>query len=133
MAYLLDSDLVIDHLTNDPDAVRLVDHLAPLSLAMSVVSSMEAYQGIGRDPDAATNAAALQALVDIVPVLPFQIADAQRCAGIREALRQQNRRVNSRALDLMIAATAIEHGLILVTRNTRDDRDIPRLQLYGST
>ena len=100
---------------------------------MSVVSYMEAYQGIGRGPDASANAAALQALVDIVPVLPFAVAEARRCAGIREALRQQGRRVNSRALDLMIAATAIEHNLILVTRNTRDYRDIPGLQLHGST
>lgn len=120
MAYLLDSDIVIDHLTNNPDVVRVVDRLAPLGLTMSAVSYMEAYQGIGRGQDPATNAAAFQALVGIAPILPFSAAEARRCARIRDALRRQGRRINSRALDLMIAATAVEHGLTLVTRNTRD-------------
>jgi predicted nucleic acid-binding protein len=30
----------------------------------------------------------------------------------------------------VIAATAIEHGLALVTRNLKDFRDIPELLLY---
>ena len=107
MAYLLDSDIVIDHLANDPDAMRLVRRLVPYGLSMSAVSYMEAYQGIGRGPDPDATAAALRALIDTVRVLPFAIAEAQRCAGIREALRQRGRRVNSRSLDLMIAATAI--------------------------
>ncbi|HEV2109285.1 MAG TPA: hypothetical protein VGR16_13570 [Thermomicrobiales bacterium] len=41
------------------------------------------------------------------------------------------RSVDHRALDLFIAATAIEHGLSLVARNTRDYADIPGLVLYG--
>lgn len=44
MAHLLDSDIVIDHLVDDPTAVRLVELLAPSGLAMSAVSYMEAYQ-----------------------------------------------------------------------------------------
>ena len=133
MPHLLDSDLVIDHVANDPDAVRLVDQLAPGQLAMSVVSYMEAFQGVGRGPDPAAIAAALQVLLDVVPVLPFPIAEAQRCARLRETLRFRGRRLNSRALDLMVAATALEHRLNLVTRNTRDYRDIPGLRLHGST
>ena len=37
----------------------------------------------------------------------------RRCTGFREMLRVQGRRVNQRALDLMIAATALEHDLVL--------------------
>jgi predicted nucleic acid-binding protein len=32
-------------------------------------------------------------------------------------------------MDLMIAATAIEHGLTLATNNPADYRDIPNLQV----
>lgn len=67
-----------------------------------------------------------------MPVLPFSVAEARRCAGIRRTLRSQGRRVSTRALDLMIAATAIEHQLVLVTRNVRDYRDVPGLVLYAS-
>ena len=133
MPHLLDSDLIIDYLTNDPAATRLVAALAPTDLSMSVVSYMEAYQGIHRGPNAAANAATLTALVAIVPILPFAAAEAERCARLREALRGHGRRVHSRALDLMIAATALEHGLTLVTRNRRDYRDVPGLRLHPSS
>jgi predicted nucleic acid-binding protein len=36
--------------------------------------------------------------------------------------------VRQRALDLIIAATALEHDLTLVTRNREDFQDIPGLQ-----
>jgi predicted nucleic acid-binding protein len=42
---------------------------------------------------------------------------ARRCARLRETLRKQGKRVKPRALDFIIAATALEHGLTLVLRN----------------
>ena len=130
MPYLLDSDWVIDHLSNLRQAVQLVDRLAPAGLAMSVVSYMEAYQGIGRNADPAKADAALREFVDLVPILPFTPAVARRCGSVREELRNQGKRINSRALDLMVAATALEGNLTLVTCNKRDYRDIPGLTLY---
>jgi predicted nucleic acid-binding protein len=50
--------------------------------------------------------------------------------GFKSQLRSQNKRVKSRALDLIIAATALEDGLTLVTNNTDDFKDIPDLTLY---
>ncbi len=108
----------------------MIGQLAPAGLALSAVSYMEAYQGIGRGQDPAGDSAALQALVGIAPILPFSAVEARRCARIRESLRQQGRRIHSRALDLMIAATAIEHDRTLVTRNRHDYQDVPGLMLY---
>ena len=45
-------------------------------------------------------------------------------------LTKSNKRVNSRALDLIIAATALEYGLTLVTKNMEDFKDILDLTLY---
>ncbi len=45
-------------------------------------------------------------------------------------LAKQGKRVKPRALDLVIAATAFEHGLTLVTQNRDDYKDIPGLKLY---
>jgi predicted nucleic acid-binding protein len=36
-------------------------------------------------------------------------------------------------LDLLIAATALEHNLTLLTRNVRDFQHVPGLKLYQST
>jgi predicted nucleic acid-binding protein len=55
---------------------------------------------------------------------------AERCARLREALRTQSKRVNSRALDLIIAATALEYDLTLITENLKSFEDIPDLSLY---
>ena len=66
----------------------------------------------------------------IAPVLTLTIPIAERCARLRETLRLQGKRVNQRALDLIVAATALEHDLTLVPRNVADYRDIPGLNLY---
>ncbi len=130
MSYLLDSDWVIDHLANEPAATQLLAQLAPAGIAISVVTFMEALEGILRSPNPRQARAGFDAFLANVPVLPFSPAVAEHCAHVRESLRRQNRRVNSRALDLIVAATALEYGLTLVTRNTADYKDVPGLKLY---
>ncbi len=68
--------------------------------------------------------------LDAVPIFPLTLAVARRCAGLRERLRAQSKTLKPRALDLIIAATALEHDLTLVTRNRRDYNDISGLRLY---
>jgi predicted nucleic acid-binding protein len=130
MSYLIDSDWVIDQLAAEPAAVQLLAQLAPAGIAISVISLMEVLEGVLRSADPRQQRADLNTFLTNVPVLPFSEAVAERCAQVRDALRRQNRRVNSRAVDLMIAATALEYGLTLVTRNTSDYRDIPGLTLH---
>ena len=48
-------------------------------------------------------------------------------------LEKEQKRVKSRALDLINAAIALEHDLTLVTRNVEDYQDIPDLKLYPLT
>ena len=130
MAYLIDSDLVIDHLADDPAARRLLDRLAPDGLTISMITYLEVYQGtlVSPDPDQAQDK--LDAFLAAVPVVPFSAAVARRCARLRTELQRQGKRVRSRALDLLTAATALEHELTLVTRNLADYEDIPELVLY---
>jgi predicted nucleic acid-binding protein len=130
MPYLIDSDWLIDHLAGISQAVEFLDSLAPEGLAISVITFMEVSQGIERSPDPEIARSKFSAFLDVVPVIPFETTLAKRCAHLRETLRQQGKRVSSRALDLMIAATAIENDLTLVTRNLEDYEDISELKLY---
>src|SRR5690349_12363942 len=130
MAYLIDSDLVIDHLADDPAAQRLLDRLAADGLTISMITYLEVYQGTLVSPDPDRAQAKLEAFLAGVPIVPFSAAVARRCAWLRVALQRQGKRVRSRALDLLNAATAVEHELILVTRNLADYEDIPELALY---
>lgn len=131
MAYLIDSDWVIDHLASVPQANELLEGLAEEGIAISVITYMEVFQGLLRSPAVQEEVEPLfDAFVEGVPVIPLSLAVARRCAQLRETVRRQKKRVNARALDLIIAATALEHDLTLVTRNVDDYQDIPELRLY---
>ena len=120
---------MIDHLANIPQANHLLEQLTPEGIAISIITYMEAYQGVVRSPHAKEARAKLQAFRRSVPVLPFSLSVAKRCAVLREHLKKEQKRVKSRALDLINAAIALEHDLTLVTRNVEDYQDIPGLEL----
>jgi tRNA(fMet)-specific endonuclease VapC len=130
MAYLIDTDVVIEHLADDPAAVQLLKDLSPSGVAISMVTYMETVQGLLRSSDPATAEAKFQAFLTNVPIAPFSQEVARRCAALREDLRVQGKRVRPRALDLITAATALELNLTLVMHNTADYDDIPGLALY---
>ena len=108
MAYLIDSDWVIDHLTQVPEAIQFLNRLSDEPLYISIVTFMEVYQGAFRAEDTEQALSDLRAFVRDVPILPFDEPVAIRCAELRESLLQQGKRPNRRAFDLLIAATALE-------------------------
>lgn len=126
MQFLIDSDWTIDYLDGLPAAVQLVRSLMPAGIAISIITYIEVFQGVIRMNTVAADQA-LEAMLTSTPVLPISLVVAQRVARLREFLQRQGRRMRSRALDLIIAATALEHNLTLVTRNVDDYRDIPGL------
>jgi len=133
MTYLVDSNWIILALHGKTDAIELLDTLILDGAAISIICYMEIIQGLEREIDPPAATAQFQRLLDQIPVLPFSMAVARRCALVRETLRNQNRRVNSRALDLLNAATALEYDLTFVTQNLDDYKDLPEavgLKLY---
>jgi predicted nucleic acid-binding protein len=129
MPYLIDTDIVIDHLAGVKAAHQLLEQLTPEGIAISIITYMEAYQGVSRSPQPKLAHTKFQTLLTTVPVLPFSLPVAKRCALLRERLKAEGKRVKARALDVMNAAIALEHGLTLVTHNREDYEDIPDLNL----
>ncbi len=127
--YLIDSDITIDHLEDDPVATAILDRLREDDVAISVVTYMEVYQGIFHTPAPALAQAKLDIFLLRVPILDFTPPIARRCAALREYLRARGKRVRPRHLDLINAATAIEYDRRFVTRNRADYADIPGLVL----
>jgi predicted nucleic acid-binding protein len=130
MPYLIDSDWVIPYLADAPWAQMLLGQLTAEGLAISIVTYLEVYEGVLSSPTPREAETKFQALLRGVLVIGISQAIARRCALLRKTLRDQGRRVQGRALDLPIAATALEQDLILVTRNREDFADIPGLQLF---
>ena len=130
MPYLIDTNWLIEYLADLPEAARLLERLAPDGIAISIINYMEVYEGIESASNRREVEDKFQAFAELAPVLPLSQAVARRCAQLRHALRRQGKRVNPRALDLIIAATALEHDLTLVTRNIGDYDDVQALKLY---
>ena len=78
MRYLLDSDVVIDHLAGDPEAWQLIDRLALEGVAISAITYMEVYQGTLAAPEPEQALAKLGDFVAEVPIVPFSVATARR-------------------------------------------------------
>jgi len=129
MPYLVDSDWLIDYQLEVPEAKKLVERLTEFGIAISVITYLEVYDGLVRRPDFVEVASKFEDFVDTIFLIDISREVARRCAHSRETLRNQGKRVRQRALDLLIAATALEHSLTLVTRNSDDYLDIPDLKL----
>ncbi|HRY11881.1 MAG: type II toxin-antitoxin system VapC family toxin [Candidatus Nanopelagicales bacterium] len=85
--------------------------LAELSLGPLVAS----------DPaEAARRQLVLQQVEADFEPLPFDASCARAFGLVAASLRASNRKVRPRALDALIAATALAHGLPLFTANPRD-------------
>lgn len=130
--YLLDTDVVIDVLAGEWRIEELLANLASGGVSMSSITLMEVTHGVllrGTD----LTADRFELLRQQVLVIPFASSEALECAAMRVRLQEAGKRVRSRALDLMIAATAQLHGLTLITRNIDDFQDIPglRVQIPG--
>lgn len=128
MSYLLDSNVLISLLANDEDTEELLVRFADSGVSISVISYMEVSQGFHQKRHAPRTV--FESLIESFALLPVDQAIAERCAQIRAHLALRRRRVRPRSLDLLIAATAIEHDLTLVTRNVDDYQDVPGLRIH---
>ena len=124
--YLLDTNVPSEFSRAQPEprVVQWLETLAEESLFLSAVTIGEIRRGLAMLPDGQRRTR-LEAWFhdDLIVwfqdrILPVTRPIAERW-GILDARSQlQGRQLNT--ADGMIAATALEHGLTLVTRNTRD-------------
>lgn len=129
MNFLLDSDRVASYLKNIHGAVQLLGPLFSRGCAISVITYAEIFEGIlgGHDRDEAERA--WMDLLESVDILAVDTAIADRFARIRAELRTAGRLIPD--MDLLIAATAIEYDLTLVTGNRRHFDRIPGLEILS--
>lgn len=117
MKYLADSDWIISHLKGVEVFSRKLEEYRNDGLALSVISVAELYEGFygARNPE--QDEAAFREFVSYdVRILPL---DEEICLIFaRERLRMRRAGTLIGDMDLFIAATALRHGLIVLTNNT---------------
>lgn len=128
--YLIDTNIFIDFLSrrSRPSIRERLRALKTGQYNTSSIVLMELRQGTARDDDPTAAWKTVEdKLLPNLTVLEFTRKDAIDAADIDAALGRRGRTLPE--IDLMIGATALNHGLILVTRNVRDFRDIPGLTI----
>jgi hypothetical protein len=105
--YLLDSVIVIDHFNGVEAATKFLSRHGS-DCVISVITRAETLAGF-----AEADAPLAQELLDRFTTLPVTVEAADAAARLRRTYRWK-------LPDAIQAALAIEEGLTLVTRNTRD-------------
>lgn len=128
MPYLIDTDWVIDALIGRQPAVATLRRLAPDGLAVSLITVGEVYEGAFGLPQPAAHLASFHRFLAAFQILNLSDPIMERFAELRAQLRRSGQLIPD--FDLLIGATALHHGLILLTNNRRHFGRLPNLKLH---
>jgi len=116
--YLLDTNVAVAVLNG---ALDLSPHRASgTELYLSAIVAGELCFGAEKSERVEQNLSAIDRLIARCPVIPCDATTARHYARLRNRLRGKGRPIPEN--DLWIAATAIEHGLVLVSRDEHFDQ-----------
>lgn len=127
VTYLVDTDLVIHHFKGNSKITMRLEELQPRGLGLSVVSLAELWEGIIYSRDPADGAQRLTKFLTGVEILPLNETICKKFGELRGGQRKAGRPIAD--FDLLIAATALEQDLTLLSNNRKHFEHIPGLQL----
>ena len=135
MGVLIDTSVLVEversgSATGSP--VPAFDRLGGESAFLAAITASELQHGVHRADSAVRRArrqAFVETLLDLLPVLPFDLTAARLHAALWAELRRGGRMIG--AHDLLIAATALAGDLTLLTRNRREFGRIEGLRVEG--
>lgn len=130
MKYLADTDWIINHLNGIAAFSRKLEEFALEGLAVSIISVAEVYQGIygGRRPEQ-NEETFRDFLAQGVTILNLDEETCKIFAREQVRLRRLGMRVED--MDILIAATALRYGLIVLTNNAQHFHRVEGLEIIS--
>ena len=126
MSFLLDTATSSAYLKGNPKVVkRVIQYGGPLSVSMVTVGELHTWAF--RAKASPRRLADLASFLNDVAIWDLDLDVARKFGEIRASLLDAGQRAPE--MDLLIAATALVHGLTLVTHNTRDYAHVSGLAL----
>lgn len=128
--YLLDTNALSEPLKRSPSPkfMSRLEAVRKERLFTSAITVMELRYGCARHAQGVKLWQRLEReILDRLEVIPVDFPIAERAGDLLAAVHHRGRPRSTE--DLLIAATGLTHGLIVVTHNTRDFRDIPSLRV----
>lgn len=126
--YLLDSDWVIQAISRRQPATRILDHLATSRIHVSYVTAGELCERAFWSAHPQAYVLGYQHFLSAYGMLGLTHQIMARFAELRFYLRRRGQLILD--FDLVIAATALQYDLTLLTFNLRHFQRIPDLRLY---
>lgn len=125
---LLDTDTISYFFKQNQQVVDLVDHylLHFGYLQISVITYYEILNGLYYK-NASKKLVQFETFIALQKVIPLNRNIAKRAAMVTANLKKEGLRIGHN--DVLIASTAIEYGLILISNNTKHFNRIPDLLL----
>jgi predicted nucleic acid-binding protein len=121
MPYLIDTDVLIDASRNVPGAIDFLDNLDD-SWSISIITALELVVG-ARNKKEVTQ---IDQLVAVYSAIPLTTEIGNSSYGL---LKQFAKSHGLRVFDSLIAATAIEENLTLLSKNKKHFKMISNLKL----
>ncbi|MCA8275912.1 type II toxin-antitoxin system VapC family toxin [Burkholderia sp. AU30280] len=124
--YMLDTNMCIYLMKNQPEQVaKRFAQCYTGDVVMSAITYAELEYGVTACANPARERRNLAALIEDIPVAPFDVAAAHAYGPVRDATRERKKD----HLDKLIAAHAVSLDVALVTNNERDFVSYPGLRL----
>jgi len=129
IAYLIDTDWVIDHLNKIDKVTQKLKELRPAGMALSVISLAELYEGVHYSKDPATSQKVLNTLLRDFQVLGVDEEICKVFGKERGKLRQRGKLVSD--FDLLIASTCLHYNLPLLTNYRKHYETVEGLKILS--
>ncbi len=127
ISYLIDTDWAIHHLNEHAAVVERLQSLQPEGLGLSVAALAELYEGVYYSRDPEESELKLNDFLDSVSIVGLDEETARIFGRERGKLRRTGQIIGD--MDLLIATTALQYGLTLLTNNRRHFERIEGLRI----
>lgn len=128
---VLDTSFVVDVIRGHEKAGRLFRILEQESavLGVSAATAYELFTGVARSETPGSEERKVEQFIESLALLPFELPTARIAGLLASQLTKRGSALG--VVDLFIAATALEHGEPLVTRDRKDYERVPGLKLLS--
>jgi tRNA(fMet)-specific endonuclease VapC len=128
MNFLLDTCVLSDFFKKDISTIAHFQEVSPGQLFVSTITVMEVEYGLKLHAEREIKIRPLwKSLCKQIQIVPFCSECAEAAASFRAALKSSGKLIGS--FDILIAATAQAHNLILVTSNLKEFNRIPTIEI----
>jgi len=119
MKYLLDTCIVSYFVKGEKNVLNHIKSTSPKDIYISSITLMEIEFGLLLNPTRTKKLKPIiESFIENINILPFHDKDAICAANVRVALQKKGNLIG--AYDILLAGSALHHGLIFVTANIKE-------------